>query len=140
MSRHGYVDDCDDNLAMGRWIGRVRSAIRGKRGQAFLRELIDALDAMPEKALVAEALIDDEGGVCAMGCVLARRGVDLNGVDPEDSGQVAGVVGLAESMVREIAYENDESYRSDETPEHRWARMRRWAEQELVACADGGAP
>lgn len=54
MSRSGYTDDDDDPLATGRWRAQVRSAIRGKRGQAFLRELIAALDAMPEKALITE--------------------------------------------------------------------------------------
>lgn len=44
MSRHGYSDDChDDILSFGQWRGQVASAIRGKRGQAFLKELIAAL-------------------------------------------------------------------------------------------------
>jgi hypothetical protein len=56
MSRSGYSDDCEDVLAWGRWRGRVASAIRGKRGQAFLKELLAALDALPEKRLVANDL------------------------------------------------------------------------------------
>ena len=45
MSRSGYSDDDEDGrLAM--WRGAVQSAIRGKRGQAALRELLTALDAM----------------------------------------------------------------------------------------------
>lgn len=139
MSRHGYVDDGDDDLAMGRWMGAVRSAIRGSRGQAFLRELIEALDAMPEKALVSSVLISESGEVCAMGCVLARRRTDVKDIDPEDYEDVSDVVGLAEAMVREIAYENDEGgWR--ETPEQRWARMRRWAEKRLLPKEDTDAP
>jgi hypothetical protein len=136
MSRHGYTDDGDDdNLAMGRWIGRVRSAIRGKRGQAFLREMIAALDAMPEKKLARSVLVGAEGEVCAMGCVLKARGTDVTNVDPEEYETVAEVTGLAEAMVREIAYENDEgSWR--ETDEQRWTRMRKWAEKEIK---DGAA-
>ena len=42
-----------------RYRGAVKSAIRGKRGQAFLREMLAALDAMPEKRLSAGALIFD---------------------------------------------------------------------------------
>jgi len=49
MTRHGYVDDSEDTLAYGRWRAQVQSAIRGKRGQAFLKELAAAMDAMPEK-------------------------------------------------------------------------------------------
>ena len=46
MSRSGYSDDYEpSNIAM--WRGQVASAMRGKRGQAFLRELIEALDAFP---------------------------------------------------------------------------------------------
>lgn len=59
MSRHGYTDSCDDNFALIRWRGAAKSAIRGKRGQAFLRELLAALDAMPEKRLIARELVDD---------------------------------------------------------------------------------
>lgn len=50
MSRSGYSDDCE-NIAM--WRGVIASATRGKRGQRFFRDLVTALDAMPEKALVA---------------------------------------------------------------------------------------
>ena len=60
MSRSGYVD-CDDPLAAGRWSAQVKSAMRGKRGQAFLRELASAMDAMPVKELIADELINSEG-------------------------------------------------------------------------------
>lgn len=56
MSRSGYVDDMDDTLALGRWRAQVASATRGKRGQKLLRDLLAALDAMPEKRLVAYEL------------------------------------------------------------------------------------
>jgi hypothetical protein len=39
-----------------RWRGAVASAIRGGRGQAFLREMLAAMDAMPVKRLVANEL------------------------------------------------------------------------------------
>ncbi len=38
MSRSGYQDDCE---GLNLYRGTVRRAIRGKRGQAFLRELAD---------------------------------------------------------------------------------------------------
>jgi hypothetical protein len=37
MSRSGYSDDLE-NWSLIRWRGAVASAIRGRRGQAFLRE------------------------------------------------------------------------------------------------------
>jgi hypothetical protein len=67
MSRSGYSDDFDfDNLALGRWRAQVASAIRGARGQAFLCELVVALDALPEKKLIAHDL-ESNGNVCAIG-------------------------------------------------------------------------
>lgn len=43
MSRSGYSDDCDH---IELWRAAVDAAVSGKRGQAFLRELLGALDAM----------------------------------------------------------------------------------------------
>lgn len=108
MSRHGYSDDCDDNLSLGRWRGWVASAIRGRRGQAFLKEMLAALDALPEKRLVAEDLETADGAVCALGAVGKARGVDMKPIDPEDYGRVAVTFGIAEPMAQEIMYVNDE--------------------------------
>lgn len=46
MSRLYYDDDWGCNIE-GLQQGWLRSAIRGKRGQQFLRELVTALDALP---------------------------------------------------------------------------------------------
>lgn len=132
MSRHGYSDDGDgDNWPSICWRGAVKSAMRGKRGQAFLKEMLAALDAMPEKALIAEELVTPAGEVCAMGAVLRSRGVDASKVDPEDTYAVAAITGLAHSMVCEIAYMNDDWYK--ETPEARWRRMRAWVVSKIKA-------
>lgn len=56
MNRSGYYDDCEDPLEHGRWRAQVRSATRGKRGQKLLRDMLAALDAMPEKRLIAYEL------------------------------------------------------------------------------------
>lgn len=133
MSRSGYSDDYgdDDPLALGRYRGAVRSAIRGKRGQAFLREMRDALDAMPEKTLAASVLVGECGECCAMGSVALARGIDVSSVDPEDPDRVAAVFGINEKLAREIAYENDDTYfhKSDEA---RWQYMRKWVERHII--------
>jgi hypothetical protein len=110
MSRSGYTDDCgdDDPLAMGRWRGAVNSAIRGKRGQQTLSEILAALDAMPVKALAAESLVTEEGEFCTLGVLGAQRGIALDKLDPEDPDGVAEAFGIAPAMVREIVYMNDE--------------------------------
>ena len=133
MSRSGYCedswgDDEGDNWRMIMFRGQVASAIRGKRGQAFLKELIVALEAMPEKRLIAEELIDN-GEVCALGCVGRARGMDLEKLDPENHEGLATAFGIAQRLITEIEYENDETC---STPEHRWEWMHRWAKQNLT--------
>ena len=132
MSRSGYSDDCDNNWSLIRWRGAVTSAIKGKRGQAFLKEMLDALDAMPEKALIADDLVRPGGEVCAMGAVGLRRGINMDDVDPEDREQVAETFGVSRALVAEIAYENDEGTWKSETPQQRWERMRKWVVSRLV--------
>lgn len=63
MSRSGYIDELDQ-WDLIRYRGQVASAIRGKRGQAFLRDLLAALDAMPEKRLIAGTFERDDGDMC----------------------------------------------------------------------------
>lgn len=130
MSRSGYCDDWgggqDEGWRMIRWRGAVESAIRGRRGQALLRELLTALDAMPEKRLTANALERPDGEVCALGAVGKARGIDMSKLDPEESDGVASAFGIAGALAREIAYQNDEGGWGSETPERRWVRMRRW--------------
>ncbi|HEY3475421.1 MAG TPA: hypothetical protein VGK56_12480 [Anaerolineales bacterium] len=125
MSRAGYYDYDSDQWSLIRWRGAVASAIRGKRGQAFLREMLAAMDAMPEKKLVAREL-EMDGQVCAIGSVGMARGIDMDQIDPEDCCKVAETFGLSEALVREIVYENDEGCWGEELPEKRFQRMRAW--------------
>ena len=123
MSRSGYSEDCyGSDLAL--WRGAVERALQGKRGQAFLRELVDALDALPEKRLETGDLVT-KTGCCAMGAVAIKRGLDVTDIDPWERDAVADIFGIAESMAAEIAYLNDDY--DDANPEARWARMRAWA-------------
>lgn len=135
MSRSGYNDYEDDGDGSQwrqiMWRGTVASAVRGKRGQAFLREMVDALDAMPEKRLVHHVL-EGECGVCAIGSVGVRRGLDMTALDPDDPGPIADAFGIAPPLVREIEWKNDQCGGRDETPEARWKRMRSWAESAIA--------
>lgn len=130
MSRSGYTDDCD-GWALVRWRGAVNSAIKGKRGQQTLREILCALDAMPVKELAADSFASANGQFCILGALGAARGMPLETLDPDDPEGVAGKFGIAIAMVREIVYENDECspwlpYPQKETPAARWSRMRAW--------------
>lgn len=128
MSRSGYSDDIDDNWSWIRWRGYVASAIRGKRGQAFLREMLAAMDAMPEKKLIANDLETADGAVCAIGSVGKARGIDMSSLDPEDYSTVAATFGINEKLVQEIVYMNDEAFDNYwcKTPEERFQKMRAW--------------
>lgn len=133
MSRSDYSDDCGGDWQAIMWRGAVHSAITGRRGQAFLIEMRDALDEMPEKRLVAEELTVG-GDVCAMGAVARKRAIDMAEMDPENYDGVACKLGIASALAREIAYMNDDGvgYRNKETPEQRWRRMREWVDQKII--------
>lgn len=142
MSRSGYSDDCENNWSLICWRGAVNSALRGKRGQAFLKELGEAMDAMPVKRLVTEELQAD-GEFCTLGVVGNARGLDMSVIDPDDPDIVADKFGIAAAMAREIVWENDDhpgvyGLKEDgtqgwrrETPEERWVRMRKWVLKQI---------
>lgn len=134
MSRSGYTDDCDDYLAAGRYRGAVLSAIHGRRGQALLRELLSALDAMPEKKLYSGSFQRADGEFCTLGVLGAQRGTKMDDLgDVEDGCDIRLVgerFGIAPAMAAEIMYHNDE-YAADEYkwvdveicgPVHPWDR------------------
>jgi hypothetical protein len=137
MSRSGYSDDIDYGT-VNLYRGQVSRAIMGKRGQKLLRDLLAALDAMPEKRLLAHVIdrpegglpfAPTEGGVCALGAVGRARGLDLTHLDPEDDEGtlvMADKFDIAECLAREITYVNDEGGYRSETPEGRWQRVRSW--------------
>lgn len=129
MSRSGYSEDCE---YLELWRGAVEQAIHGKRGQAFLRELAAALDAMPVKELIDGALIREDGACCAIGAVCKARGTDVSRVDYYDRDSVARAIGVAPAMAAEIEFVNDDDFCSrGETPAERWLRMRTWVTRNL---------
>ena len=134
MGRSGYSDDydCDENWLHICYRGAVKSAFRGKRGQEFFRKMIAALDAMPNKELIAKDLQQASGAVCALGAVGVAAEIDMATLDPEDIESVAHAFGIATAMAREIVFENDEAVWDAETSSQRWQRMRNWAKSKLV--------
>lgn len=159
MNRSGYSDDCD-NWDLIRWRGAVKQAIRGARGQAMLRELVQALDALPAKRLVAGKLVTEDGDYCALGALGRARGMDMARIDPEDSEAVARAFGVARALAAETMYMNDEMgdnfvwyfeievcgpmrpwlferhkqtlrFVNERAAEDRWQRMREWAVENL---------
>ena len=124
MSRSGYSDDIDDPLALGRWRQAVKRSIEGKRGQALLRELATALDAMPDKVLYPGSFATASGEYCTLGALGAAKGVktdDLGDEDFCDTELVGARFGIAKALASEIMYLNDEE-------------VAKWQWQEVEIC------
>lgn len=155
MSRSGYTDDCDDNWSLIKWRGQVASAMRGKRGQAFLLEMWKAMQALPEHKLIANDL-EADGAVCAIGAVGKARGIDMSSLNPDDYEGVAAAFGIPHQLAQEIVYMNDEAIdyhcyeaegpnrygragvwmRRPYTPEERFEKMKKWIESNLLPVED----
>lgn len=135
MSRSGYSDDYEEeyNNACFLYMQAVQNAIKGKRGQRFLRDLIAALDALPEKKLIHGDL-ELDGMFCALGSIGKARGLDMRGMDTTDHRALGKTFGIARSMAQEIMFQNDDdfNYVGTETEAQRWARMRQWATDQLL--------
>lgn len=150
MSRSGYSDDADGNIAL--WRGQVASATRGKRGQRFFKELLDALDAMPKKELHAEVFDEQDGRVCALGALAQVKGIDTSNLDPEDdwaAEYLANKLDVAHQLTREVIYTNDEAVRGnyirldhhrlhglhyarlEPSPYDRWRLVREWVARQI---------
>ena len=140
MTRSGYSDDVDA-LDLGRWRGQVASAIRGKRGQEFLKRLVVALDAMPVKELVADDLVSD-GSYCALGAYAAMYSPEALRLDPEDLNAIGRELDIARQLVAEVVHENDDMStfwcsRGPYENANRWRYMREWAESHIKKEARG---
>lgn len=126
MARSGYSESCE-GWELIRWRGAVASSIRGKRGQAFLGEMLAALDALPDKRLIADELENSDGEVCALGSVGKKRGLDMTKIDYEDSDSVGAAFGIPRALAAEIEFINDEDFcYRDMTPEKRFDTVRKW--------------
>lgn len=120
MSRSGYTDDYDYDeysaLAYGRWRGQLMSSIRGKNGQAFLKELLLALDEMPTKELYPNAFQTADGEFCALGVLACKYNLKTDDLVYESSYSdeveccteaVGHRFGIAHQLAAEIMELND---------------------------------
>ena len=128
MSRAGYheVDDCDpeDALRIAGWQANVRRCIAGRKGQALLWELYQALEALPTHEIATGALMDTStGSVCSLGALAVHRkmaippafcttGAPDDEIDEYEFAEAMGpLFGIKDMLAREIMYENDEGDR-----------------------------
>lgn len=139
----------------GLWDANCRRSIKGRKGQAALRELEAALLALPEKRLIADKLEDDEGRVCAIGALAKAKGVTPK-ADPDYEMEEVGVeLGMPRMVAWKVVAENDVTldkvwnvaegplapndypYQGglllirDVTPEERYEKMLAWVQEQL---------
>ncbi len=138
MSRSGYSEDCD-GWDLVRWRGAVNSAIKGKRGQQLLKDLVIAMDATPigQRKLIQHELVNQEGSFCALGVVGNARGINLKELCPFDSEKMSKEFDAAEALIKEIEFMNDEfsngwNYDRHTNEADRWHYMRQWVEENIV--------
>lgn len=147
MSRSGYSDDLDDQWQHIRWRGAVKAAIKGKKGQAFLKELEAALVALPEKKLLRGGF-SQKGEVCAIGSVLVARkcatGMTREAALAEvekkfprpaeyEDVDIAPEAGIADALAREIMYVNDDDWGGDASAEQRYETVLKWVRSKIVS-------
>jgi hypothetical protein len=150
MSRFGSDDFYEEfpNQSL-LWWHNAETHLAGAKGQKVLRELRDAMLAMPERKLIRGRLADEQGHVCAVGALAVARGEsvdelaaritfdkwgDVDSYDAEDITIAIGrQIGLKEVMSTLLAQVNDDAWGApiDETDEQRFERVLAWIEKKL---------
>ena len=141
MSRLRYYDDDDCSTSEeGLRRGWLQSAIRGQRGQRFLRELVAALDALPTPELSSGALEDAKTGCCcAFGAVRRLRGPENVGIwfHPEEEDMtpdnLAEPFGVSNTLAWAVVQVNEDMSEdnTEQARRRRWAEVRSWAVRHL---------
>jgi hypothetical protein len=120
MGRSSWHEDDDDDGRFNLFHGNLKRSLRGKKGQAALRELESVLLAMPDKALWSGVFVEPSGEVCALGAVAVARkvasGLSLDealsvcaDVDPDESEDAGVALGFPALVSQAIVWENDEA-------------------------------
>lgn len=136
MSRSGYTDwgpeTKSEQWAYICYRGAVKSAIKGKHGQEFIKEVIAALDSLDVKKLISYEL-EENGQYCTLGAVGKSRGLNMSDVDIDDYDAIANLFGIPVSLAREIMFMNDEGVyiKSFDDETGRFRSMRQWLVDQL---------
>ncbi len=131
------IDYSDDETFAGQfelWQANCRRSLRGRKGQSALRDLEAALLTLPEKRLIRDVLVDDDGGMCAVGCYAKHKGLDLAKFDPEcESDRVGIQAGMPRLVAWKVVALNDIELGTpfDLTPEERYERVLAWVREQL---------
>jgi sugar phosphate isomerase/epimerase len=127
------------------WEANQQRSLKGKKGQAALRELEAALLSLPEKKLIKDELENADGQVCALGALAKHRGVQIPRIDwgseeysefDEDDSErmsleLAKNLGVPKMVAVAVVYENDDCWPPTITPEGRYTKMLGWVRRQL---------
>lgn len=155
MSRFDYDDGDSDWTAARQALEdhNIQRALNGRKGQALLRELEQALLALPTKRLTDEWLDDDGAGhrdVCIISALAVYREMartlgdydealaDLPPLDdPDDVAAFATRrLGIVKTLGWYLQWVNDEGF-PVASPEERWARMLAWVRRQIAVPSGG---
>lgn len=153
--RIGYSEEEDYPGQFGLWQGNCQRSLKGKAGQAILRELEAALLALPSKRLIAGNLVDAHGEVCAIGALAEHRGEitdDMIGQGEYDMEEVGIALGMPRLVAWKVVEMNDLQFNGtnllfaegpyrwpaeqpyvyvEVTPEERYERMLKWVREQV---------
>jgi len=132
-----YVNEDNEENTYGLWVGSAKKAIGGKKGQAFLKELRQAILNLPKRELFKDRF-NKEGGVCALGALGLKRNMDMCELDsqiendePVETKFIAHKFGITPTLAWEIIYANDDE-RSSVTPSKRYRRFLKWLDKKII--------
>jgi len=131
MSRISYSDEEDFPGQFALYQANCERSLRGREGQAQLRELRAALLALPDKRLIHGLLEDEEGGVCAIGAYAKHKGLDLSKFDVDYDTDEVGIAGGMPALVAWKVVEMNDLQWDYLTPEKRYEKMLAWVESKL---------
>jgi hypothetical protein len=143
MSRSGYSEDYDYDSGGAPpefYWQALDNAMRGKRGQALLRDIAAGMDAMEHKVLV-KGFLRDGGAFCMVGVATNVRNVNLEDIPDgelfeQDAGywitKLARRLNVAQCVIASLIWQNDEFGAPNESPAGRWRRIRSWIDVEIT--------
>lgn len=129
----------------GRWLRNSVTTLTSKRGQAVLRELEEALLALPVKRLVKGELeapasrympAGTPADHCVIGALASYKGVPIPALEKWDneasylSTWAAENLGLARTLAWNLMEQNDEGFDTD-TPEKRYENTLFWVRKHI---------
>lgn len=148
--RLNYSEDEDYPGQFNIWQANCRRSLHGKKGQAALRRLRDALLVMPEKALRSGKLVAHDGAVCAIGALARAEGKlpepepitgDWEDDDIDDTAEwAADNLNIPKLVAWKVVEQNDIQLDTkwvrlegpvQLTGEERYAKMLAWVESQL---------